>query len=716
MIRDLSSGDVMNNSKKISCSVLLATSLALAPFVSSAAEDDEALLTLIQLMETDVATLTGLQDPDTAPGLVLVLSGSEMRARGYGQISEVLQHQAGFDLTIDSRGAIIPSVRGIGGTRSGASGKVKILLNGSGLNFVRAATSAQLMRLPLSLVEQIEVIRGPGSALHGEYAYAAVINIVTRAGDTAIGARIGEEGEHRSFGLFNYASDSGINLDIAAEWSSSDHEVRSGEDTLYAIGQGDISLSPAYSNENSRQQFLSTHLSYENSEARLVWNDQRNGDFFGLSSSLSSNSDNFRIINNYLKLDLEHVFEFAESDLKLMGDYLRMRGDFDDILVRPPGYFVDIPPIPAFQFPGLRVAYPDGIRSEVDYVEAHRGLEAIYTFNGLEKHTLLGIASYRHIENIESTGAINLDLTNPNPLFQAFPTPEVREYPGEIATISEGQVREQIGIVLQDEFRPSEQLTLTVGVRFDDYSDVGNATNPRIAAVYKVNSAHTLKFQYAEAFRPPTYSELFSKATVALGNDNINPETIATQELAWIYKTDSSVFRSTLFHSDMNDLIVLAPTGAGTQQFVNSVGAVVQGIELEAEISLSESLRLDGNLSYIDSEDDMTNTKLEGVAEWLANVNVVYQPNRDWSLNFHYNFVDERFRAANDPRPNLDGYETVDVTANVFNVLSPGLTLRVGVSNVLDEDIRMPAPLGSYPDDFPRVGRRVWLEINKIFK
>ena len=35
------------------------------------------------------------------------------------------------------------------------------------------------MNLPIEQVERIEVIRGPGSILYGEYAFSGVINVVT---------------------------------------------------------------------------------------------------------------------------------------------------------------------------------------------------------------------------------------------------------------------------------------------------------------------------------------------------------------------------------------------------------------------------------------------------------------------------------------------------------------------------------------------------------
>ena len=112
----------------------------------------------------------------------------------------------------------------------------------------------------------------------------------------------------------------------------------------------------------------------------------------------------------------------------------------------------------------------------------------------------------------------------------------------------------------------------------------------------------------------------------------------------------------------------------------------------------------------------MADTDLEGVADILANVNLVYQPNVDWSVNTHLNYVGERHRSSIDPRSDLDAYTTVDVSANAFNFIYPGITVKLGVNNLFDEDVVSPAPIGSYIDDFPRPGRAVYIGLSKAFK
>lgn len=44
--------------------------------------------------------------------------------------------------------------------------------------------------------------------------------------------------------------------------------------------------------------------------------------------------------------------------------------------------------------------------------------------------------------------------------------------------------RRILGLYLQDQFEIRENLRLTTGVRYDDYSDFGDTINPRLALLY----------------------------------------------------------------------------------------------------------------------------------------------------------------------------------------------------------------------------------------
>lgn len=95
-------------------------------------------------------------------------------------------------------------------------------------------------------------------------------------------------------------------------------------------------------------------------------------------------------------------------------------------------------------------------------------------------------------------------------------------------------------LYMQDIWRLSEQVTLTFGVRHDEYSDFGSSTSPtpKVAAVWKMDDHWDVKAQYAKGFKIPTFAELYVQDNPAqTGNSNLKPETADTYELSLGYMT-----------------------------------------------------------------------------------------------------------------------------------------------------------------------------------
>ncbi|MCP4433277.1 MAG: TonB-dependent receptor, partial [Gammaproteobacteria bacterium] len=147
-------------------------------------------------------------------------------------------------------------------------------------------------------------------------------------------------------------------------------------------------------------------------------------------------------------------------------------------------------------------------------------------------------------------------------------------------------------------------------------------------------------------------------------------------------------------------------------QFQNSGGAELTGAGLELEYSFSPLYKLDTNISYAKSKFDATGDELPGAANWLSNIGLFYEPKEDILVNLQYRYVGERGRDVGDTRSDLDGYQTVDVTCSLFNLWSRDLTLRAGIKNIFDEDVRFVSSMNTYPEDLPRPGTSYWLQIS----
>ena len=127
-----------------------------------------------------VSVATGhAQRVETAPAVISVITADQIKALGAHDLFDVLRTVPGFFLgenTIQVEPII--SVRGF---KSSYNQNVLVLLDGiPQSHYATGDRMAVLGKIPMDLIERIEIMRGPGSALYGADAYSAVIDIITR--------------------------------------------------------------------------------------------------------------------------------------------------------------------------------------------------------------------------------------------------------------------------------------------------------------------------------------------------------------------------------------------------------------------------------------------------------------------------------------------------------------------------------------------------------
>ena len=133
--------------------------------------------------EVQVTSRTPLTMRD-APGIVSVIDRDEITASGARDLMDLLHLVPGFSFGVDVSGVVGVSFRG----EWGHEGKVLFLLDGHELNETLYSTTSLGMRIPASIIQRVEVIRGPGSAVYGGYAELAVVNVYTRSAKELSGA------------------------------------------------------------------------------------------------------------------------------------------------------------------------------------------------------------------------------------------------------------------------------------------------------------------------------------------------------------------------------------------------------------------------------------------------------------------------------------------------------------------------------------------------
>jgi iron complex outermembrane receptor protein len=152
---------------------------------------DVSELDLDSLLEQPIVASTKTQQRTAqAPAVITVVSFEEIQARGYTTLAEVLRAVPGFYDVYDGVTHNV-GVRGINGGAQASGNVIKLMIDGQPVDY-RPTTGNFFGEelIPLELVERVEIIRGPASALYGANAFLGVVNLVTRSGAELKGLRL----------------------------------------------------------------------------------------------------------------------------------------------------------------------------------------------------------------------------------------------------------------------------------------------------------------------------------------------------------------------------------------------------------------------------------------------------------------------------------------------------------------------------------------------
>lgn len=267
----------------------------------------------------------------------------------------------------------------------------------------------------------------------------------------------------------------------------------------------------------------------------------------------------------------------------------------------------------------------------------------------------------------------------------------------------------------QMNYQMFEDTRLTAGLQWNKPQGVDADISPRLALVHHYDASFTFKTLYAKAFRSPYGSELFFDAGFLLGDENLNSETIQTIEAQAIYSAEALSGSLTLYYSEADDLIGRQVVD-GTPTFVNESEVITyNGIELEWNWQIQNSLRFQGNASYQTNEDESGQQDVMVAANEMIKLGITYRPNLDLTLGIWNSY----FGAAN-KLEDLDDNSTVVVnpSSEAVNLLSLNLSSNLGylldkpslesfnvslfVNNLLDEEIWYPELGQQKANTFPQ--------------
>jgi len=678
-----------------------AADLPLAPsdpvMAQNSLSDKKELLMFFE--EQDLVTATKRHTTlRKAPAIATIITADEIRNMGARNLLDVLKMVPGLGVSINEIGLGMIEVRGV---RSFVSEKILVMIDGHSLNknITGSAFFTISEMLPMENIRQVEVVRGPGSALYGNSAFLATINIITRNAVEIDGLELKAGGG--SFDSFkgNLVGGKAIGDKMTVSGSLDHYQTKGPKLTVEAdsLSGTPFSKAPGTPGLDLKQTDIFLKIGYGDLSFRGGYRTLNKDLFIGFGSALTD--------NNYVDYDIywgevAHDLRLADGlslNLKLYYDHIEQS---TNVKIYPNGYALTIPTVPPTVY-----TYTNGMIGRPLFKNRTLGGELQLNWDVFTGNHLIAGVSFEELRQYDVK-----QLANFNPL-TGTPLASVQE----VANWNRDTARQIWALYLQDEWQLPAQVNLTAGLRYDHYSDFGDTVNPRVGLVWSLLDNTELKLLYGQAFRAPNFQELYNINNPAqLGNPNLKPERIETYEagLAWHL---NRFFAAELnyFYSMIDDQIDVNPTTAPAPTYANIRQSETQGIELGVNGSCEAGLNWKLHYTWQDPRNADTGGRLPYVPSHRASGSINYAPVKYLNLHTDLLWTGPRPRDKGDSRPEMPAYATVDLAVTLRNFYKT-MEIQATVRNLFDERYKDPDTSGGnvniagtgpkVPGDFPREG------------
>lgn len=608
-------------------------------------------LSLEELMQVKVETVSkNVEDLYSAPGIISVISAEEIRRFGGNSLHDVLERAT----SIVMGGSILyPRNNTVmrGDQVNGLDRHILVLIDGrpvrdslaGGVNF------PIYNAFPLSMVERLEIIRGPGSVLYGTNAFTGVINIVTR--DQPI--REGEAGEitlsggsrhAKHFDGYGSVSNDTLHVAVGAKYFQDDGWDFSAVDVNGRAGHVAMKLENMGTVLTGSYRDFRFNLAWVKSEGRLLGTSVNwaiNGDVMAGRSELLADVGYTWKINPSQRLTVNATYNLTES-YSSSDSQLVSQADVDDGSIEL-NHYLDFG----------RFSWLSGVN-----IERSRDRDIRY-------------------------------WTATQQLIEPTPQPSYDD----VIYLAYTQL----------DYKPNSRTQVTVGGQVVKNPKQDLKFIPRLGLVHHLTPNWGGKLLLSEAYRAASQVERHINHPVVRGNPALLPETVQTLDAQIFYQHKKQQMSLTYFHSRQRDLIVrrAVPNSMAHEHF-NQGELTIQGLELEARFSPSERWYLTGSLTYQQNENDVGQKDFTLAPRWLAKAGVSYQ----FASGTTFSLFDTYVSAAADPlirnpftkivNPEVAAYHlaTLNVSYPIGKILgwrsAQKLTLNAYVYNLLDEKIYAP--------------------------
>ena len=228
--------------------------------------------------------------------------------------------------------------------------------------------------------------------------------------------------------------------------------------------------------------------------------------------------------------------------------------------------------------------------------------------------------------------------------------------------------------------------------------------NPKLGLTYKINGQNSLYASFAVANREPNRNDFESSIVT---NNKVKHETLFDYELGWRLKSENFKLNTNIYFMDYDNQLVLRGDldDVGAAIRVNSKESYRLGLEIDADITLSEQFSIRPNIAFSSNKNLNFTRSLNGNIKNLGTTNlsfspnivagnsINYQPVENLQIAFLSKYVGEQFMSNLDSTVSgidvLDSFLTNDLNI-VYqintNKIFKSVIFSVLVNNIFNEE------------------------------
>lgn len=668
--------------------------LCLAALGCQAQDLRQALDDLQALMKAPVLSVSNREERlSEAPATVIVLRRSDLEARGYTNLSQILDDLPGMQLAREYGDHTLKNY--MRGYRNLHGDPFRILLDGRVTNDLWMNQHETILQCyPLSRIERIEVVYGPVSSVYGPNASMGIINIITESPTSGARRQVALQGGSRGIRALDAGISLGLGealLSMAAKVSREqlDMETREGYEytrSHYALDRrlwGGFLDNPSIGENLSetRTRALDLRVNHEDTELGMSVMELSSG--YGNEYALDRALSRGRWLRQEKSAHLRQQWRFTPA---LQGS--------TTLLVRETGH------LPGSLFVDAYAEEPTGRRLAgfSFWQTRNEAWSLLQALDWKVTDPLLVRIGYSFEElDLQKAYETSSGPYLPPDQIQAGTYP----YPAPLVPTPQEQNRitmQNQGLFSQLLWRLDEGQQLHLGWRSDHSSIHGRGQTMRFGYT-RTFGPWNLKALYGNAYSEPTARSMYGSWRAGGAAPNLRKETSRTGEISGGYTSASFGLQASLWQVRSQDIILASlPTALnlGSQRLL--------GLELQVQGLLhprwARLIRTWGSASFLLHNQGSNWPNLQGVvpldgitgkgevgdvARRQAFVGLSIEGYGSLDATLLGRYVGERPTVATNPLGRVNPYATWDLVVSARNLGGArGVDLRIKASNLLN--------------------------------